>query len=158
MRRLVLFLTSLVVAALLVPPAASALIQVDRGIAGARLGNTKAQVRVALGNPARVVNGNNEFGNFTQFRYAGRIVVTFQSGNRVTAVTTTGRGDRTVRNVGVGSTLNAVMTRVPQLANCIPIPGGRLCQTGAGLPGERLTAFFLRSGRVVRVTVGFVID
>ena len=151
MRRFVLFLTSLVVAALLVPPAAGALIQVDRGIAGARLGNTKAQVRVALGNPARIVNGNNEFGNFTQFRYAGKIVVTFQSGNRVTAVTTTGRGDRTVRNVGVGSTLNAVMTRVPQ-------PGGRLCQTGAGIPGERLTAFFLRSGRVVRVTVGIVID
>jgi hypothetical protein len=158
MRRLVLSLTLLTVAALLVPPAASALIQIDRGIAGARLGNTKAQVRVALGNPNRIVNGTNVFGNFTEFRYAGRIRVTFQSGNRVTAVTTRGRGDRTVRNVGVGSTLNAVMTRVPQLANCIPIPGGRLCQTGAGLPGERITVFFLRNGRVTRVVVGFVID
>lgn len=158
MRRLVLFLTSLAAAALIVPPAAGALIQVDRGIAGARLNNTKAQVRVALGNPNRIRNGNNEFGSFTVFRYAGGIRVTFQSGNRVTAVTTTGRGDRTARNVGVGSTLSAVMNRVPQLANCIPIPGGRLCQTGAGLPGERLTAFFLRNGRVTRVVVAFVID
>jgi hypothetical protein len=115
-------------------------------------------VRVALGNPNRIRHGNNEFGSFTVFRYAGGIRVTFQSGNRVTGVTTTGRGDRTVRNVGVGSTLSAVMNRVPQLANCIPIPSGRLCQTGAGLPGERLTAFFLRSGRVTRVVVAFVID
>ena len=158
MRRVVLFLTLLVAAALLAPPAASALIQVDRGIAGARLGNTKAQVRAALGNPNRIQNGTNEFGSFTVFHYAGGIRVTFQSGNRVTAVQTTGRGDRTRRNVGVGSTLSAVMNRVPQLANCIPIPGGRLCQTGAGLPGERLTAFFLRNGRVTRVVVGIVID
>ena len=57
MRRLVLLLTALAAAALLVPPAASALIQVDRGIAGARLNNTKAQVRVALGNPNRIRNG-----------------------------------------------------------------------------------------------------
>jgi hypothetical protein len=65
---------------------------------------------------------------------------------------------QTLLDGGVGSTLSAVMNRVPQLANCIPIPGGRLCQTGAGLPGERLTAFFLRNGRVTRVVVAFVID
>jgi hypothetical protein len=157
-RRLGLSLGLLVAAALVVPAAAGALVQVDRGIAGARLDNTKAQVRAALGNPSRVRHGNNEFGSFTEFRYAGAIRVTFQSGNRVTAVATTGRGDRTPRNVGVGSTLSAVMNRVPQLANCVPIPGGRLCQTGAGLPGERLTSFFLRNGRVTRVVVGFVID
>jgi hypothetical protein len=158
MRRLVLLLTSLIAAALLLPPAAGALIQIDRGIAGARLQNTKAQVRAALGQPRRVVNGTNVFGPFTQFRYAGGIRVTFQSGNRVTAVQTTGRGDRTTRNVGVGSTRSAVMNRVPGLANCVPIPGGRICSTGAGIPGERLTDFFLRNGRVTRVVVGFVID
>jgi len=159
MRRLALLLSCLTVGALLLAPSADALIQIDRGIAGARLQNTKAQVKTALGQPARVVNGSNEFGNFTQFRYAGGIQVTFQSGNRVTAVQTTGRGDRTARNVGVGSTLSAVMNRVPGLANCVPVGAGRrICSTGAGLPGERLTDFFLRNGRVTRVVVGFVID
>jgi hypothetical protein len=156
-KRLVLSLTSLAVAALLVPAAASALIQINRGIAGARLGNTKAQVRAALGQPNRVVNGNNDFGAFTEFRYAGGIRVTFQSGNRVTGVSTTGRGDRTTRNVGVGSTLQAVQNRVPGV-NCEPIPGGRLCQTGSGLPGQRTTVFFVRNGRVTRAIVAFVID
>jgi hypothetical protein len=144
-------------AALLAPASASAIIQLDRGIAGARLNNTKAQVRAALGQPNRVQNGNKEFGAFTVFRYRGGISVTFQSGNRVTAVTTTGLGDRTSRGVGVRSTENAVEQRVPGV-NCETFSGTRICQRGEGLPGQRITAFFLRNGRVTRVTVGFVID
>jgi hypothetical protein len=150
-------LTAVAVALLLVPAAASAIIQVNRGIAGARLGNTKAQVRAALGQPARVTTGNNEFGSFSVFHYRGRIRVFFQSGNRVTSVDTRGRGDRTAAGVGVGSTRQAVVNRVPGVS-CQQIPGGRLCQTGSGLPGQRVTAFFVRSGRVVRVVVSFVID
>jgi hypothetical protein len=142
---------------LLAPASAGAIIQLDRGIAGARLGNTKAQVRTALGQPNRVRNGSNEFGQFTVFRYAGGIRVTFQSGNRVTGVTTTGLGDRTSRGVGVRSTEAAVQQRVPGVS-CETFEGIRICQRGEGLPGERVTAFFLRNGRVVRVTVARVID
>ena len=108
MKRLVSTLIALVALSLLVPVTASALVQINRGIAGARLSNTKAQVRTALGNPNRIVTGTNDFGPFTQFLYRGRITVTFQSGNRVTAVTTRGLGDRTIRGVGVRSTLAAV--------------------------------------------------
>jgi hypothetical protein len=142
---------------LLAPTSAGALIQVDRGIAGARLGNTKAAVRTALGQPNRVRNGTNEFGPFTVFVYAGGIRVTFQSGNRVTGVSTTGLGDRTRRGVGVRSTENAVEQRVPGVS-CQTFSGTRICQRGEGLPGQRVTAFFLRNGRVTRVTVAFVID
>src|SRR4051812_49908312 len=39
---------------LVLPATAGAMIQIDKGIAGARLGNTKAQVRAALGAPAKV--------------------------------------------------------------------------------------------------------
>jgi hypothetical protein len=144
-------------ACLLAPAPAGAIIQLDRGIAGARLGNTKVEVRTALGNPNRVRNGTNEFGSFTVFTYAGGIRVTFQSGNEVTAVSTTGLGDRTSRGVGVRSREAAVRQRVPGVS-CDTFDGTRICQRGQGQPGDRITVFFLRAGRVVRVTVGIVID
>jgi hypothetical protein len=144
-------------AALLAPAPAGAIIQLDRGIAGARLGNTKAEVRTALGQPNRVRNGTNDFGPFTVFLYSGGIRVTFQSGNAVTAVSTKGLGDRTARGIGVRSTRAAVEQRVPGV-DCNTFMGTTICQRGEGLPGERVTSFFVRNGRVVRVTVGIVID
>jgi hypothetical protein len=151
-------LAAVVVAvSLLAPTSAGAIIQLDRGIAGARLGNTKAEVRTALGQPKRVRNGTNEFGSFTVFSYAGKIRVTFQGGNTVTAVSTEGPGDRTARGVGVGSTERAVRRRVPGV-RCETFEGTRICQRGRGLAGDRVNVFFVRNGRVVRVTVGFVID
>jgi hypothetical protein len=154
----ILALSAVVLAVILLAPAsAGAIIQLDRGIAGARLANTKAEVKTALGQPSRVRNGTNEFGAFTVFHYAGGIRVTFQSGNTVTAVTTKGLGDRTSRGVGVRSTLAAVQQRVPGV-NCEEFGNLTICQRGQGLPGQRITAFFVRNGRVTRVTVGFVID
>jgi hypothetical protein len=155
--RLVAVSVLAVVATLLVPASAGAIIQLERGIAGARIGNTKAEVRTALGQPNRVRNGTNDFGPFTVFVYSGGIRVTFQSGNRVTAVSTKGLGDRTARGVGVRSTRAAVEQRVPGV-DCNTFMGTTICQRGEGLPGQRVTAFFIRGGRVVRVIVGIVID
>jgi hypothetical protein len=157
LKRLVAVSALIVAATLLAPASAGAVIQLDRGMAGARLGNTKAQVKTALGQPNRVQNGSNDFGPFTVFVYAGGIRVTFQSGNTVTGVTTKGLGDRTKRGVGVRSTLAAVQQRVPGV-NCDTFDGTTICQRGQGLPGQRVTAFFVRNGRVTRVTVAFVID
>ena len=157
MKRIVALSAAIVAGTMLVPASAGAIIQLERGIAGARLGNTKAEVKTALGQPTRVRNGTNEFGPFTVFVYAGGIRVTFQSGNTVTAVTTKGLGDRTSRGVGVRSTLAAVQQRVPGV-NCDTFGALTICQRGQGLPGERISAFFVRNGRVTRVTVGFVID
>jgi hypothetical protein len=47
-----ILVTLALLAPLAAPSAASALIQVDKGIAGARLGNSRADVRKALGTPA----------------------------------------------------------------------------------------------------------
>ena len=157
MKRLVAVLALTAGVTLSAPASAGAVIQLDRGIAGARIGNTKAEVRTALGQPARVRNGTNDFGPFTVFVYNGGIRVSFQSGNAVTAVSTKGLGDRTARGVGVRSTRAAVEQRVPGV-ECDTFMGTTICQRGEGLPGERVTAFFIRGGRVVRVTVGIVID
>jgi hypothetical protein len=156
MKRLLGLTTALILVWALVPASASALIQLDRGIAGARLGNTKKQVRAALGKPAKIRNGTNVFGPFTVFRYAGGIRVRFQAPT-VTSVETTGLGDRTARGVGVGSTEAAVQNRVPGV-DCETFAGTRICQRGEGTAGQRVTSFFLKKGRVTRVVVVFVID
>jgi hypothetical protein len=139
------------------PAAAEALIQVDRGIAGARLGNTRAEVRTALGKPASIRTGTNDFGRFVQYRYRGGITIIFQGRREVSTVSTTGRGDRTRRNVGVGSTEAAVKARVRGI-RCETIAGFRSCHTGRFTAGEIITDFLIRNGRVTRVTVGRVID
>jgi hypothetical protein len=139
------------------PAAAEALIQVDRGIAGARLGNTRAEVRTALGKPAATRSGTNDFGRFVQYRYRGGITIIFQGRSEVSTVSTTGRGDRTARGVGVGSTEAAVKARVRGV-RCETIAGFRSCHTGRFTAGEIVTDFLIRSGKVTRVSIGRVFD
>src|SRR3954447_21764262 len=103
MRRRLGFGCVVLAAVLATAGSAQAMIQVDRGIAGARIGKTRAQVRAALGSPAKVTSGTNAFGKWVNYRYAGGLRVMFQGRTRVTSVSTTGRGDRTARGVGVGS-------------------------------------------------------
>lgn len=143
--------------ALALPAAAAALVQVDKGIAGARLGNTSAQVHAALGQPASAVSGRNDFGRYLEEHYAGGLSVFYQGSRRVTSVVTTGLGDRTAKGVGVGSTEAAVRANVPGV-RCATLAGSRSCHTHAFTPGRRVTDFFIRGGKVTRVTVGFVID
>ena len=145
------------VAALALPAAAPALVQVDKGLAGARLGNTIAEVHAALGRPRRVANGRNDFGSFRQETYAGGIVVFYQGARRVTSVVTTGLGDRTAKGVGVGSSEATVRANVPGV-RCETIVGSRSCHTNSFRAGRRITDFFIRRGKVTRVTVGIVID
>jgi hypothetical protein len=154
MLRASLFLT--LVSALLFAPSAEAVIQLDRAISGARLGNSKAEVRTALGNPRRVINRAGEFGPTTEFRYRGGLRVIFLSG-RVTLAGTTGLGDRTRRGVGVGSSEQAVRDKVPGVT-CETFEGTRICSRGAEQPGERGTFFFLRQNKVTRIDVAILID
>ena len=146
------------VATLAFPTGAAALIQIDRGIAGARLNSTQAEVRAALGRPGRVKRGMNDFGPFTVFRYRGAITVSFQGNRRVTSVTTKGVGDRTIRGVGVGSTEQSVERKVPGITCETFFRTTRSCHTGDFRAGTRVTDFRIRRGKVTRVTVGFVID
>jgi hypothetical protein len=144
------------VSSLLLAPSAGAVIQLDRAVAGARLGNTKSEVRAALGKPRKVIKRVGEFGPTTEYRYRGGIRVLFLGG-RVTLAGTTGLGDRTNRGVGVGSSEQKVKNRVPGVA-CETFEGTRICSRGAEQPGERGTFFFLRQGKVVRAEVAVLID
>jgi hypothetical protein len=145
-----------IASSLLLAPAAEAMIQLDRAIAGARLNNTKAEVRAALGKPRKVIRRAGEFGPTTEFRYRGGLRVIFLSG-RVTLAGTTGLGDRTRRGVGVGSSERAVRRRVPGIT-CETFEGTRICSRGAEQPGERGTIFFISQGKVTRVDVAILID
>jgi hypothetical protein len=142
--------------ALLVAPSAEAVIQLDRAVSGARLGNSKSEVRTALGKPRRVINRDGLFGPTTEFRYRGGLRVLFLNG-RVTLAGTTGKGDRTNRGVGVGSSEQAVENKVPGIT-CETFEGTRICSRGAEQPGEKGTFFFLRGGKVVRAEVAILID
>lgn len=155
--KLLITLAAACLTALALPAAAGALIQVDRGIAGARLDNTRAEVRAALGRPDSRRSGDNPFGRFVEFRYRGGLRVLFQGGQRVTSVSTTGVGDRTARGVGVGSRERAVRRRVEGIT-CETFGDVRSCHTGEFNAGERVTDFLLRNGLVFRVSVGYVID
>jgi hypothetical protein len=148
----------LLLAMLLLPAGtAHALIQIDRGIAGARLGNSRAEVRASLGSPTRVTTGTNDFGPWVNYTFAGGIRVMFQGRTRVTGVFTNGRGDRTSRGVGVGSSEASVRSRVRGV-RCETFDTVRTCHTGQFLPGRRITDFRIENGRVTSVSVGIVID
>jgi hypothetical protein len=137
---------------------AEAVIQVQKGITGIRLGMSQTQVKAGLGDPGRTKTGHNDFGPFTQFRYHGGITITFQGNTSVTAVAITGHTDRTPSGVGVGSTEKQVKKGVRGV-KCQTLAAVRDCHVGAFRPGRRVTDFVLGpNGRVTQVTIGFVID
>lgn len=146
-----------VIAALALPAQAGAMIQIDQGIAGARIGSSQAQVQAALGTPDLVKTGTNEFGGWRQYYYEGGLRVFFQGDDDVTSVTTFGRGDRTTKGIGVGNTEKALKQKHPGL-KCQTFDGIRSCMTGEGNPGDRITDFFLKKGKIYRIVVGIVID
>ena len=138
---------------LLAPAAAAGLIVPGKSIRGVKLGMTQKQVRFLLGTPRKGVHGSNEFGSYTELRYA-TIEVSFQGETAVTNIATTSAADRTAGGIGVGSTKAAARKTFPGL-RC----EGRVCSLGRFLPGARVTSFwFTSAGRVGEVSVGLVID
>src|SRR4051794_34919428 len=113
---------------LFLAPAADAMIQVDRGIAGARLGNTRAEVRAALGTPSKTASGTNDFGPWVRYTFAGGVRVFFQGKAKVTSIDTSGLGDRTAKGVGVGSSEASVKAKVPGV-KCEDLGMVRSCHT-----------------------------
>ena len=152
-----LALAAVAAAVLALPSHAAAMIQFDQGIAGARIGNSQAQVQAALGSPDLVKSGTNEFGPWRQFFYEGGLRVFFQGDGDVTSVTTLGRGDRTSKGIGVGNSEKALRQKHPNV-KCQTNDGFRSCYTGDFQPGDRVTDFWIKGGKITRVVVGIVID
>jgi hypothetical protein len=143
-------------AALVLADAASAVIAIGRGIGGVAIGMSQSTVRTKLGKPARVVHATNEFGPYTQFRYAG-YTVDFQNNATVTSIETTLARERTAAGVGVGSTWEQVKTKVSGVV-CEGSPVLGHCHVGKLLPGRTVTDFFFKKSHVRSVLVGVVLD
>ena len=144
-----------VLALALTASSARAVIVVQRSIGGVKLQMTKAQVRAKLGRPMRVRVGSNEFGTFVEKVYR-RVTVTFQSGDRVTNVSTTSPLEQTASGVGVGSTKSQVKARVPtSLQERVRLQALLRRRVPAGTHRHRLPP---SNGRVSSVSIGFVID
>jgi hypothetical protein len=155
-------LAAATVLALLVAPAADALIVPQRGIAGIRLKMTRAQVVRAMGRPdaERLVH-NELIGRQRMVRY-GRtraLFGGFRRGAGVVTIITRDPGQRTRGGVGVGSSEATLRARIAG-ARCRTEFGTRHCWKGRFRAGERVTDFTigLPDHRVTAVTVGFVID
>ena len=147
-----------IVAALLVAAPAGARLIPQRGMAGVTLGMSRAQARAVLGTPSRSIHARNEFGAYTELRYKARLLrLVFQGNAGLTAISTSGRRERTRAGVGVGSTEAQVKAGVHGV-RCGPLGSRRHCFLGTFSPGKRVTDFWLTNGRVTRIVVGFVID
>ena len=145
-----------VVVALALPASASATIVPQRGIAGANLDMSQAQVRAKLGEPDSVRHPTSPiFGKYTSWLYGRTRVDIFRgTAGKVFNVTTTSRSQKTATGVGVGSSAAAVKKGVKRV-RC----NSQHCYVGRFEPGGKVTDFLLsKAGRVTRVTIGYVID
>ena len=140
-------------AALILPSPADAVIRLNQGMAGVRIGMTPAEVRERLGAPS----SRTRHGRITNLIYRRPGVVVSFLARRVVVLSTAGRRERTRRGVGVGSTERAVRRLVPG-ARCESAEGVRTCSVGGLDVGDRNTVFVLRGGRVRSVTVARVFD
>jgi hypothetical protein len=143
-------------AALIAPAAASATIVPQKGIAGASLDMTQAQVQAKLGDPdSKKTQTSPILGKYFTWFYAKTSIDMFRTGSRrVFNLSTTSRAQKTSTGVGVGSTAAAVKKGVKN-AKC----DKSHCWVGNFTGGEKVTDFPLsKSGRVTRVTIGYVID
>ena len=144
---------------------ASADVVVGEGMAGAKLGMSKAEVREILGKPTESRSRTDDFGRTTRWYFKGpKIHVTFRDavdpGMQATAFMTRRGFERTSKGVGVGSSITTVRARVPKV-KCERFPGfsTRSCHVGEFLPGKTVTDFRVgRSGKVGSVLIGYVID
>ena len=147
---------------LLFAPHASANIDVQHGIARIELEDTAAAVIAQKGLPDadRIVQ-NEILGPQRKMRY-GKTKVYFvgtDDSATVVGLVTKSLGQRTNTGVGVGSPEADVVAGVPRV-RCRTESGFRHCFRGRFRPGRRVTDFAISggTGRVIRVTVGFVID
>lgn len=148
--------------ALLAVATVEAQVVAQKGIMGINLNMTRAQVIGAKGKPdAEQLAPHEIIGQVRRMRY-GRTRVTFggtQPGAGVISVLTKDPAQRTPSGVGIGSSAAEVREGVAD-TQCRTEFGISHCWKGSFNAGNRVTDFVLEKpgGKVVSVTVGFVID
>ncbi|MBA2505528.1 MAG: hypothetical protein H0V29_06225 [Thermoleophilaceae bacterium] len=145
---------------LVIPAAAQAEIVPQKSIADVSLGASEADVRGALGKSPRVKTQTDDFSKVRTYTY-GKTKVTFRQDEGgdyiVFAITTVSKSEKTDDGVGVGSTEAAVKKDVSRV-KCETFARLRTCHVGAFRAGRVVTDFTIESGKVVRVTLGRVVD
>lgn len=117
LRRLRLLLPLSAACALALPSEmAGARIVVDVGIAGVRLGMTPAQVRQVVGKPNRVSLSKGRAVDYIYRASRLKLLVSFGlPSQRVNAISTSSRAQRTANGIHIGSSRDAVRRHLPSL-------------------------------------------
>jgi hypothetical protein len=126
---------------------AQASFEIDRSLAGVRIGMSEAQVQAKLGAPADTQLGT-DFVDWIYRRPAVRVTLK----GEVITLYTKSHAQRGPGGIGVGTTetrLKAAVRRV----KCSGTGAGRMCVVGSFATGRRSTVFGMRSGRVRDVTI-----
>jgi hypothetical protein len=135
-------------AVVLIPVAtAHAGFRINRSMEGVRLGATQAEVRGALGRPARRERGPD----FVNWRYRlPAMQLTFKP--RVITLFTRSPFIRGRHDIGVGTSERRLRRVVPR-AECNTAEGQRLCVVGGFDTGDRNTVFVMRRRQVTSITI-----
>jgi hypothetical protein len=147
----------------LVPAAQAAtppkgLIRAGKGMAGVTLGQSQTQVKAVLGTPAKSTKGTNDFGEYTQLTFPGKLTLVFQGNTVLSSVSTTDNGQRTKEGIHVGSSETRATQKIRGL-RCVTESSRRSCTLGRFQAGEHVTIFFVKpNGLINRITVATVID
>lgn len=139
---------------------AGAKIKPGKGIAGVKIGMSKADVVAKKGEPSNTESGSNDFGPYETLEYGpdGKKLTVTITMDQVTMVRTAKPKQKTSSGVGVGSTKKQVKNGVSGVVCGKQAEVPKACQVDELLPGNIVTVFRLESKKVKMVEVGLVID
>ena len=129
-------------------------IVLGRSIGKATLLTSKTKLDGRLG-PGRVIKRTtNDLGTFTTVRYAGHHVDVMYRGSQSVFAKTTSPHYGTTKGIYVTAS-KADLKRTYPAAKC---PTATLCTLGRLNPGNRVTEFRLKRGKITSIGVGIVLD
>jgi hypothetical protein len=131
-------------------------LQLNRAMAGVRLGDSVDRLHLVLGEPRDVDYVENEITGSMRTDIYGKL--SFSSvGGSILGMRTDRRTIRTPDGIGVGTTKRRLERELPGLS-CYRHRCGIVAGGGPQTIGKRVTAFQMRDGKVRAISIGRVID